>query len=253
MNDHLRTLCPKCGARNGPGAPFCAACGKTLLRAGYAARPAEDDEDDEERRPVKKVPSDAVQKGAPKKGPSDAVQKGAPKKPASKPVDDEDEEDEPRRPVKKASRPVDEDDDDEPRPAKKKARREEEEEEEEASIRDNPLLNMLFPVGTSIWAMGALYLGIFSILGVGLGYILAATMESKVIGLVLPLGGAALGFPALLLGVLSFFLRPKKTTYGALTGYIRAVVGIFCGIAGLIGGPVVSFWLIPSQLGTLVR
>src|SRR5207237_94925 len=131
-------------------------CGTKLLRAGLAARPVDDDEDDEPpRKPVRKPAPDAVQKGVPPK-----------KKPAARPLDGEDDAP-PRKPAKKVSR----DDEDDRRPAKKKvSHRDDEDEDEEVeeptSLRDNTLLNMLFPVGVSIWAMSANYLGVLSLLGV---------------------------------------------------------------------------------------
>jgi hypothetical protein len=218
MKHAMKLTCPRCGAVNGLGAPWCHTCGATLSRVGFAARPVDDDEDDEPR-PAKKKP--------------------APRR------DDDDDDDEPRRPAKKpVSRRDDDYDDDEPRrPAKKKPRQDEEEESE--SLRDNPILNMFFPVGVSIWAMGANYLGAFSILGAIFGFALAFTLGAnmKILGMILPGVGAFLGFLAIIMGLLSFIIRPKKTTYGSVTGYMRAVIGIILGFIGLAGGPIVIYFL----------
>src|SRR5262249_27568820 len=132
MTAYGKSTCPACGAGNGPAAPFCAACGKTLIRPGFAARPADDDEDDDEpRRPVRKPAAAAGRKGAP-----------PPKKnPAARPVDDEEEEEE-RKPAKK-----------------KPARRDQEPEEETESARDSTALNLLAPVGGSLWGLAALIFG----------------------------------------------------------------------------------------------
>jgi ribosomal protein L40E len=217
MTDFGKTICPECSAGNGLGAPFCAACGLTLVRPGMAARPADDDEDDDDapRQPVKK----------PARPPQDAVQKGVPKKkPAPRPLDD-DEDDAPRQPVKK------------------KPRREEEPDEEPESMRDNTLLNMLFPVGVSIWAMLSNYLGVLGVLATVFGFLLAMVAGIKIMGLILPIVGMVLCLLAIPLGGLSFFLRPKKTTYGGVTGYVRAIIGILCGLIGLVGGPAVMWFL----------
>lgn len=237
MNDYGKTACPECGAVNGPGAPRCHSCGITLLRAGFAARPIDDDDEDEPpRKPVKKPAPDAVQKGVPPK-----------RKPA--PVDDEDEEE--RRPTKKVSR-RDEDfeDEEERRPAKKRRRDEDDDveiEEPAESIRDNPLLNMFFPVGVPLLAMGANYLGVLSILGVIFGGALAGVLGIKWVGVVLPALAAFMGFLAIITGGLSFIIRPKKTTYGSVTGYMRAIIGIVCGLIGLVGGPIVIFLLVKNM------
>src|SRR6266853_1508704 len=133
MTEFGKTFCPECGAGNGLGAPFCAACGLTLIRPGMAARPVDDeDEDEAPRRPLKK----------PARSAEDAVQNEAPrpmKKPAAqRPIDDDDEA--PRRSSKK---PVSRRDDDDDAAG----------EDPTESMRDNTLLNMLFHVGVSIWAM----------------------------------------------------------------------------------------------------
>jgi hypothetical protein len=171
------------------------------------ARPV-DDEDDEPRRPAKKPVRD-----------EDAVQKGAPaKKPARRPVDEEDdyEEEEERRPRKKVSR------------------RDEDVDEEPASLRDNTLLNMLFPVGVSIWALSSNYLGVFGLLLAIFGGAVAAGLGMGMLGYILPGIGGFMGLLAIPLGGLSFILRPKKTTYGGVTGYMRAIIGIICGLLAII-------------------
>jgi hypothetical protein len=221
MTENDRTIrCPDCGAANGPGAFRCVGCGAALGRGGMAARPVDDD-DDEPRRPIKK----------PARPGPDAVRKGAPpaKKPA-RPVDDED--DEPRRTVKKkVRRPADEDEaDDEPE-----------------SIRDNPILNLFFPVGVSLWALSSNYLGGFGLLGTFAGFLLGTTVN-KWVGVGLASLSGLFCLLAIPLGGLAFILRPKKATYGHLTGYVRAVIGILCGLAGVVAAGVVLFMLFSMRL-----
>jgi hypothetical protein len=232
MAEYRTSTCPDCGAANGPGAPACHTCGKALVRAGFAARPVDDD-DDEPRRPAKK----------PGRPAEDAVRKGAPP-PKKKPVD-EDEDDEPRRPAKR--RPVDDDEDDEPRRPSRKRRRDEEEEEPE-SIRDNAILNMFFPVGVSLWALGSNYLGVFSLLGAFAGFIGGGVIGVKMVGYVICGLAALFGLLAMPLGALAFIMRPKKTTYGGVTGYMRAVIGIICGLLGIIGAGIAIFMLATIRL-----
>jgi hypothetical protein len=210
MSDDGNTLCPECGGR----APFCAACGRCVLSPGFAARD-DDDDDEPPRRPVKKPARS-----------DEGVRSGAPPK-KKRPIDDEEEDDEPRRRVKKKRR---RDEDDEP-------------DEEPENLRDNTLLNMIFPVGVSVFAMGANYMGVLSLLAVIFGGVIAGVTQVKIIGLILPGVGALFGLIAIVLGGLSFIIRPKKTTYGSVTGYIRAIVGILCGLVGLIGAPVVIWFL----------
>jgi ribosomal protein L40E len=218
MTEFGKTICRQCGAGNGLGAPFCAECGLTLVRRGMAARPVDDDdEDDVPRQPVKK----------PARPPQDAVQKGLPKKPAPRPVDDDEDDEAPRQPAKKKLRP----------------REEEEPDDAPERMRDNTLLNMLFPVGVSIWAMLSNYLGVLGILAIAFGCLLAVTAGIKSLGYIGPILGGVLCLLAIPLGGLSFFFRPKKTTYGGVTGYMRAIIGIFCGLVGVVGAPVAIWFL----------
>src|SRR4051794_34604519 len=111
MTDYRQTACPACGAGNGPGAPFCAACGRALRRPGFAAarRPVDDEDDDEDTR-----------------------------RPARKPA------------PKTSKRPVDDDyDEEDDRPISKKKARRNEDADDEPSIRDNAILNLFFPVGVN--------------------------------------------------------------------------------------------------------
>jgi ribosomal protein L40E len=224
MTEFGKTICPECGAGNGLGAPRCAACGLTLMRPGMAARPVDDDDEDEApRRPLKKPArpaEDAVQKETPR-----PTKKPAPKRPIDDDYDDEDEA--PRRPSKK---PISRRDDDDA------------EEDEPESMRDNTLLNMLFPVGVSIWAMLSNYLGVGGLLLTVFGFALAGT-GVRLAGVILPIAGGLFCFLAIPLGGLSFILRPKKRTYGGVTSYMRAIIGILCGLAGVVAAPLVIWWL----------
>jgi hypothetical protein len=216
MTAYRNTTCPDCGAGNGPGAPFCAACGKTLRHAGFAARPVDDDEDDAPRPPRKpaRPTDDALRTGNP-----------LPKKKPTRPIDDDDDEEEVRRPVKK------------------KVRRDDEEPAEPESLRDNTVLNMFFPVGVSLWALGSNYFGVFGFLIAVFGGLVSAGMGNKMIGIILPILGGLMCLLAIPLGGLSFILRPKKTTYGGVTGYMRAILGILFGLLGIIAAPVIIWFL----------
>jgi hypothetical protein len=231
MNDAKKTRCPECGAVNGPGAPTCHGCGLTLRRTGSAVR---EEDNDEPQKPVKKPAPDAVQKGPP------------PKKKPTRPVDDDETEEE-RRPAKKGSRRDDEDED-ERRAAKKKAKRDEDD-AEGATIRDNPILNIFFPVGVSLWAMASNYLGLFAAVGAFLGFALPFMIggHMKVLGYILAGFGILFGGVAILVGLLSFIIRPKKTTYGSVTGYFRALVGMALGLAAVIAGPIIIWYVWKEQ------
>lgn len=224
MTEFGKTICPECGAGNGLGAPHCAACGLTLIRPGMAARPVDDDDEDEApRRPLKK-PARPAEEGVQKEAPRPT------KKPAAKrPIDDDDEEDEaPRRSSKK---PVSRRDDDE------------DEQDEPESMRDNTLLNMLFPVGVSIWAMLSNYLGVGGLLLTVLGFALTMAMGMKLAGVIMPIAGGLFCLLAIPVGGLSFILRPKKRTYGGVTSYMRAIIGILCGLVGVVAAPLAMWWL----------
>jgi ribosomal protein L40E len=234
MSAFGKKTCPECGAGNGPGAPFCASCGKVLLRLGSFARPVDDDDDedeDEAPRPAKK----------PGKAPEGAVQKGAPlKKPVKKPVDDEDEEEEEvRRPPAK-------------KPVKKRAADEDEEDDEEPqSMRENTALNLLAPVGGSVWGLASLA---FGVLGAVLPIVLAILYSElwnahrwlgkfgyAVAGLAIFC--SLLAFP---LALMSFIMRPKKASYGGVTTYLRAIIGVVAGLLGLALGAV-AIWVVYSK------
>jgi hypothetical protein len=188
------------------------------MRFGFAARPADDDEDDDEpRRPVKKPAADAVQKGTPPK-----------KKPVAKPVDDADEEEEVRKPAKK-----------------KPARRDED--EETASARDNTALNLLAPVGGSLWGLAALLFGgtatVLPVVLAILYYLWDAQRWLGKLGYGVVGLAAVIGLFALPLGLLSFIFRPKKS-YGGIMSYMRAIVGMILGVVGIILGVVVAIMFV---------
>lgn len=180
-------------------------------------RDRNDDDDDAPPRPARKPGSDAVQKGNP-----------LPKKKPARPVDADDDEEEVRRPVKKKVRPRD--DEDEP-------------DDEPDSLRDNTLLNMLFPVGVSLWALSSNYFGVFGFLIALFGGLASVGMGSKMLGIVLPVIGGLMCLLAIPLGGLSFILRPKKTTYGGVTGYMRALIGILFGLIGIVAAPLIVYFL----------
>jgi hypothetical protein len=197
---------------------------------------SDDDDDDRPAPPAKKParpPEGAVKKGVPPKGPP------ATKKPAPKPVDaedeDEDEEEEVRRPVKKkpARRDDDDEDDDEPR--------------EKVSVRESTALNVLAPVGGSFWGLGSLVFGVLASVSpvfLAILYFLwnAHNWLGKagyaVVGL-----AAFVGLLAIPLGVMSFIFRPKRASYGGVTSYMRAIIGIALGVIGIIICGVVGWYI----------
>jgi hypothetical protein len=219
MSEYAKTVCPECGSSNGPGAPFCAGCGMTLLRAGFAARPVDDHRDDDRPRVPKKKPA------------PDTMKKGLPP-PKKKPPVDEDEDEEERRPVKKKVRRRDEDE-------------EEPEQEEEGSLRESTMLNLLAPVGGSVWGLGSLLFGVFGALLPVVLYILYQLWNAKnwlgKIGYAGVVLAAFMAFLALPLGGLSFIFRPKKGTYGGVTSYMRAIIGMLAGLVGLVLSGVVGY------------
>jgi ribosomal protein L40E len=224
MTEFGKTICPECGAGNGLGAPHCVACGLTLIRPGMAARPIDDDEEDEApRRPLKKPARPADERV--QKDPSRPTKKPA----AKRPIDEDEEDEAPRRSSKK---PVSRRDDDADAA-----------QDEPQSMRDNTLLNMLFPVGVSIWAMLSNYLGVGGLLLTAFGFALAYSMDIKIAGVIMPIAGGLFCLLAIPVGGLSFILRPKKRTYGGVTGYMRAIIGILSGLAGVVAAPVAMWWL----------
>jgi len=188
------------------------------------------DDDDDKPRPAAKKPA---------RPPEGAVKKGAPpkKEAVARPIDDEDdEEEEVRRPIKKKSvRRRDDDDEDD------------DESEEKTSVRESTALNVLAPVGGSLWGLGSLVFGVLgAVLPVFLAilYLLwdAKTWLGKGGYVVLVLAGLT-GLFALPLGALSFIFRPKKKSYGGITSYMRAIIGIILGLVSVILAVIVGFYI----------
>jgi hypothetical protein len=136
-------------------------------------------------------------------------QEGEPKKkkPAAPAASDD-------RPKKK--RPADDDDDDVPR----------KDEEDGGSDLGNSPLSVLIPVGGSVFALAALWLGVFAVVAGIAGLIL---FPKNVISLLLP----AFWPIALLCGALSFFTHKHKASYGSITGNMRAILGILASLVAL--------------------
>jgi hypothetical protein len=112
---------------------------------------------------------------------------------------DEDEE-RPRR--SRRREPDDFEDEERPRPRRKR----------EA---DFEATEMLIPTGVSAYSMAACYFGLFSCF--------------------IPVLGLLMALIALPCGIAALKRRKKKATYGAVTGDIRAVVGIVCSSLTLLG------------------
>lgn len=115
---------------------------------------------------------------------------------------DDAEEDRPRRMRRRDPDDVD-DDDDRARPRRKPDR------EIEAS-------DFLIPTGVSAASMAACYFGIFSCVIPGLGLVMAL--------IALPCGIVALRRK-----------KKKRSSYGSVTGDVRAVIGVICSSLTLIG------------------
>ena len=182
---------------------------------------SDSDDEDEKPRPAAKKPA---------RPPEGAVQKGPPpkKKPAGKPIDadDDDEEQEVRRPVKKT--PVRRDDDED---------EDDDEPEEKVSVRESTALNVLAPVGGSLWGLASLC---FGVLGAVLPVVLAILYLLWNAQNWLGKGGYAvaglagfLGLLAIPLGAMSFIFRPKRSSYGGIASYMRAIIGIVLGLVGI--------------------
>ena len=75
--------------------------------------------------------------------------------------------------------------------------------------------DILIPTGVSAYSMAACYFGLFSCF--------------------IPLLGLLMALIALPCGIMALRRRKKKATYGAITGDIRAVIGIVCSSLTLVG------------------
>jgi hypothetical protein len=193
--------------------------------------PVDDDDDEPEtpRKPLKK----------PARPADDAVRKEAPrpmKKPAPRPPidnDDETEADVPRR-TKKTVRRRDEDDD----------------QEEEKSLREHTGLNLLAPVGGSVWGLAAFICGF---IGAVVPIVLAVLYwlhhgqdNFGKFGYVIAALGVFIALLTLPFGGLSFIFRPKKGNYGGIASYMRAIVGILLGLIGI--GFAIVFFVKPTWM-----
>jgi hypothetical protein len=116
----------------------------------------------------------------------------------------------------KKKRPADDDDDDVPR----------KDEEDGGSDLGNSPLSVLIPVGGSVFALAALWLGVFAVVAGIAGLIL---FPKNVISLLLP----AFWPIALLCCALSFFTHKHKASYGSITGNMRAILGILASLVAL--------------------
>ena len=190
------------------------------------------DDEDDKPRPASKKPA---------RPPEGAVKKGAPpkKEAVARPIDDEDdEEEEVRRPIKKKPvrrRDDDDDEDDEP--------------EAKTGVRENTALNVLAPVGGSVWGLGSMLCGVLATLVPVVLLILywlpqwnAGAWLGKLGYAVLGLA-ACFGLLALPLGGLSFVFRPKKKSYGGITSYMRAIIGIVLGLVSVVLAAVVGYFI----------
>lgn len=109
---------------------------------------------------------------------------------------------------KKAPPPEDEPDDEEEERPKKKRRRDADD-EDGADIGSSPL-SAVVPVGGSIWALVALYVGLLSCFVPGLWLV------------------------SLLAGVLAFVTHKQKMSYGSIAGNMRAILGIIISLVAMV-------------------
>jgi hypothetical protein len=128
---------------------------------------------------------------------SDGIQEGEPEKKRPRAESDDDR---PRR-----RRPHDDDDDDEEEEYRRKRRR-------IAKRTPNPdedlATGLLVPIGVSGWAMASFFCGLFGCI---------------------PVIGAPLALAAFVCGIIALVKRRRESTYGAVTGNIRAVIGLALG------------------------
>ncbi len=127
------------------------------------------------------------------------------KAPAPRRRNDEEDEERPRK--RRAG--VDADDEEGVRRKLKKLTRSE---DDELPRPEDTAAAALIPLGVSPWALAAFYLGL--------------------IGCV-PLFGAPLGLLAIVCGIMALVRRPKKSSYGAVTGTARAIIGLICGVLSI--------------------
>jgi hypothetical protein len=78
---------------------------------------------------------------------------------------------------------------------------------------DSPA-SLLVPLNVSGWALASCYLGL--------------------VGFCMPLAGLVFAVPAIVCGILALRRRKRATSYGAITGNIRAVIGLVLGALGLL-------------------
>jgi len=75
-------------------------------------------------------------------------------------------------------------------------------------------VQFIVPINVSGWSLVACYAGF--------------------IGMCLPLVGLLFSVPAVICGIIALTRRPKGTTYGGITGNIRAVLGLIFGSIGIL-------------------
>ena len=130
---------------------------------------------------------------------SDGIQEGEPEK---KPPRAESDDGKPRRKRPRHDEEEDDDDDEEYRRKQRKIARRRTNPDEDLAT------GLLVPVGVSGWAMAAFFCSLFGCI---------------------PIVGAPLAIAAFALGIVALVKRRRESTYGAVTGNIRAVIGICLG------------------------
>lgn len=88
--------------------------------------------------------------------------------------------------------------------------------------------DLLIPRGVSTWSMAACYLGL--------------------IGMCLPVVGFPLALFALICSIVAITRRKKSGSYGAVTGDIRAIVGLVFGLIGTVGWGIVLIMMAASSM-----
>jgi hypothetical protein len=75
--------------------------------------------------------------------------------------------------------------------------------------------DFLVPTNVSVWAMASCYLGLFS--------------------LCVPFVGVVFALPALIFGIIALKKQRRRSSYGSVTGNIRAVIGVVASSLAILG------------------
>lgn len=146
----------------------------------------------------------------------------------AEPTSEEENEKRPRRREDRDDRPSRRDDRDD-RPRRRDARDDYEERPRRRREPEIGATDFLIPTDVSRYSMAACYLGLFSCF--------------------LPVVGLLMALVGLLCGIKALRQRKKRSnSYGAVTGDIRAIVGVICSSITILGYLVVGFFILIGQI-----